>query len=180
MTASLTRPVAPEPYALLPAAPGFTVTSEDWVHGERIPDVHTNTEAGENVSPQLSWSGFPDGTRGFAVNVFDPDAPGVAGWWHWTVLGIPASVTSLPRGAGTEDGAGLPAGAFQLRGDDGVAAYRGSAPPPGDQVHRYYVAVHALDTDDLGLTPDTPPGAASAALVFHTLARGVLMATYQR
>ena len=177
---SLTRPVAPEPYPLLPPVPAFAVTSTDWVHGGRIPDVHTNTEAGGNVSPQLTWSAFPEGTRGFAVNVFDPDAPGVAGWWHWTVLGLGADATSLDRDAGRADGSGLPTGAFHLRGDDGVAGYVGCAPPPGDQVHRYYVAVHALDTDDLGLGPDTTPGAASCALVFHTIARAVLVGTYQR
>ena len=180
MPASLTRPVAPEPYPLLPPVPAFTLTSTDWVHGGAIPDVHTNTDAGSNVSPQLTWSGFPAETQGFAVNVFDPDAPGVAGWWHWTVLGLGADVTSLDRDAGRPDGSGLPAGAFHLRGDDGVAGYVGSAPPPGDQVHRYFVAVHALDTADPGLGPDTTPGAARCARVFHTIARAVLVGTYQR
>lgn len=180
MAASLTRPVAPDPYALLPAVPAFTLTSTDWVHGERIPDVHTHTDAGSDVSPQLAWSGFPAETRGFAVSVFDPDAPGVAGWWHWTVLGLPATVTSLDRGAGTPDGAALPDGAFQLRGDDGVAGYVGCAPPPGDQVHRYFAVAHALDTDDVGLDAATPPGAAACVLTFHTLARAVLVGTYQR
>ena len=180
MPVSLTRPIAPEPYPLLPPVPAFTVTSTDWVHGGRIPDVHTHTEAGSDVSPQLAWSGFPAQTRGFAVNVFDPDAPGVAGWWHWSVLGLGADVTSLDRDAGRPDGSGLPAGAFHLRGDDGVPGYVGCAPPRGDQVHRYYVAVHALDTADPGIGPDTPPGAASCALVFRTIARAVLMGTYQQ
>lgn len=177
---SLTRPVAPDPYSLLPAVPSFEVTSADWTHGEPVPAVHTNTDAGSNVSPQVSWSGFPQETAGFAVSVFDPDAPGVAGWFHWTVLGLGADVTSLATGAGAPDGTGLPAGAFQLRNDDGEAGYIGCAPPPGDQVHRYFLVVHALDTADLGLSPGSPPGATSAALVFHTLARGVLVGTYQR
>ncbi len=177
---SISRPVAPDPYDLLPAVPPLVVTSDDWIHGERVPDVHTNTDVGRNVSPHVSWSGAPEGTRGFAVSVFDPDAPGVAGWFHWTVLGLDASISSLVTGVGTPDGAALPAGAFQLRNDDGAVGYIGCAPPPGDQVHRYHLAVHALDTDDLGLTADTPPGAASCALVFHTLARGVLVGTYQR
>lgn len=177
---SIDRPVAPDPYRLLPAVPPLVVTSDDWTDGAPVPDVHTNTDLGRNVSPHVAWSGAPAGTRGFAVSVFDPDAPGVAGWFHWTVLGLGADVSSLPTGAGTPDGAGLPAGAFQLRTDDGTVGYIGCAPPPGDQVHRYFLAVHALDTDDLGLTPDTSPGAASCALVFHTLARGVLVGTYQR
>ncbi|MCR6689847.1 YbhB/YbcL family Raf kinase inhibitor-like protein [Cellulomonas sp.] len=177
---SITRPVAPDPYSLLPSVPSFDVTSADWTHGAPVPDVHTNTDAGQNRSPQVSWSGFPRETAGFAVSVFDPDAPGVAGWFHWTVLGLGPDVTSLASGAGSPDGAGLPAGAFQLRNDDGTVGYIGCAPPPGDQVHRYFLAVHALDSADLGLAPDSPPGAVSCALVFHTLARGVLVGTYQR
>ena len=61
-----------------------------------------------------------------------------------------------------------------------TAAYVGAAPPPGDQVHRYFFVVHALDTDSLGLGPDAMPGAANTAVVFHTLARAVLVGTYQR
>jgi len=177
---SIARPVAPDPYSLLPAVPTLVVTSTDWTHGAPVPDVHTNTARGRNVSPQVAWTGAPAGTRGFAVSVFDPDAPGVAGWFHWTVLGLGADVSSLASGAGAPEGTALPAGAFQLRNDDGEAGYTGCAPPPGDQVHRYFLVVHALDTADLGLTSDTSPGAASCALVFHTLARGVLVGTYQR
>ncbi|GEL93400.1 YbhB/YbcL family Raf kinase inhibitor-like protein [Cellulomonas composti] len=177
---SITRPVAPDPYALLPAVPVFTLRSDDVADGDPLPDVHTNTPAGANVSPHLAWSGFPPETQGFAVTCFDPDAPGPAGWFHWTLLDVQVTTTTLPRGAGTVDGDALPAGSFQLKGDDGVAAYVGSAPPPGDQVHRYYFVVHALDTAGMGLGPDAMPGAASCALVFHTLARAVLVATYQR
>jgi Raf kinase inhibitor-like YbhB/YbcL family protein len=180
MAVNLTRPVAPDPYSLLPPVPDFTLTSDDFRHGERLPDVHTNTDAGRNVSPQLSWEGFPEGTQSFLVSCFDPDAPGPAGWWHWTLADVPASVTSLARGAGNPDGSGLPAGAIQLKGDDGVAGYVGAAPPPGDQVHRYFFVVHALDTDSLGFSPDTMPGAANTAVLFHTLARAILVGTYQR
>ncbi len=177
---SLTRPVAPDPYSLLPAVAGFALRSDDFQPGERLPDVHTNTPLGANVSPHLAWTGFPEHTQSFLVSCFDPDAPGPAGWWHWTLVDVPASTTSLRRGAGTADGSALPDGAFQLRGDDGLAQFVGSAPPPGDQVHRYFFVVHALDTASLGLTPDTMPGAANTAVVFHTLARAVLVATYQR
>jgi Raf kinase inhibitor-like YbhB/YbcL family protein len=180
MAVNLTRPVAPDPYSLLPKAPDFALTSDDITAGERLPDVHTNTGADRNVSPQLSWSGFPEGTQSFLVSCFDPDAPGPAGWWHWTLVDVPASTTTLAQGAGNPDGSGLPGGAFQLRGDDGVAGYVGAAPPPGDQVHRYFFVVHALDVPSLGLTADTMPGAANTAVLFHTLARAILVGTYQR
>lgn len=86
-------PVAPDPgYSLLPAVPSFDLRSDDLAHEDRLPDAHTNTPAGGNVSPHLAWSGFPPQTRSFAW-CFDPDAPGPAGWWHWTLLDVPATTT---------------------------------------------------------------------------------------
>jgi Raf kinase inhibitor-like YbhB/YbcL family protein len=175
---SLTRPVAPHPYDLLPPVPSFTVISEDIADDVRVPDEHTNTDRGENVSPQLSWSGFPEQTQSFWVTCFDPDAPGPAGWWHWTLVDLSKETTSLARGAGSPGGS-LPAGAFMLRGDDGEAVYKGAAPPPRDQMHRYFFAVHALDTASLGLSKDAMPGAANTAIVFHTIARALIVPTYQ-
>ncbi|MBB2922138.1 YbhB/YbcL family Raf kinase inhibitor-like protein [Cellulomonas cellasea] len=179
MTVSLTRPVAPDPYALLPPVPSFELRSDDLVHGEPLPDEHAAPPHG-NVSPHLAWSRFPEATRSFVVSVFDPDAPGPAGWWHWTVVDLPASTTSLARGAGAAGAGLLPPPAFALRGDDGVPGYVGAAPPPGDQVHRYFHVVHALDVESLGVGPDAMPGAVGAMVVFHTLARAVLVATCRR
>lgn len=176
---SLDRPQAPDPYALLPVVPAFEVRSDTLTDGARLPDETTNTPRGHNLSPHLAWSGFPEQTRSFAVTCFDPDAPGPSGWWHWTVVDLPATLTELPAGAGAV-GRALPAPAFSLAGDDGVPGYVGAAPPPGDQEHRYYFVVHALDVPALGLEPDTMPGAAGSALVFHTIARAVLVSTYSR
>ena len=173
------RPTPPNPYDFLPQVPSFPVTSTDIDHGERLAAPHTSgmmgVDGGEDRSPQLSWSGFPDGTRGFAVTVFDPDAPTASGFWHWAVTGIPASVTELPGGAA--DG-GLPEGAVQLRNDAGVAGFVGAAPPAGHGTHRYYVVVHALDTDDLGVPADATPAYLGFTLFSHTLARGTIVATF--
>ena len=148
-----------------------------WVRAADRPDLL----APPTATALAAWaSSDPRVADAVAVAEIDPDAPGPAGWWHWTVVDVPADVTELPRGAGTSDGAHLPAGAVQLRGDDGVAGYVGAAPPPGDQVHRYFFVVHALDVPSLGLGPDTMPGAANTAVLFHTLARAVLVGTYQR
>src|SRR3954468_8961249 len=132
----------PNPYDALPELPSFTLTSASITDGAALakPQVSGIMGAGgEDVSPQLSWSGFPAETRSFAVTVFDPDAPTGSGFWHWAVFGIPASVTELPSGAGDEKGLELPEGAVQLRNDAGVARYIGAAPPAGHGTHHYHV-----------------------------------------
>ena len=177
---NLDRPVAPDPYDLLPQVPALTVTSESFAHGDTMPDAHVFDDwgfTGGNTSPQLSWSGAPEGTRGYAVTCFDPDAPTPSGFWHWLVLGLPADVTSLAVGAGSGDDS-LPAGAFHVRNDYGTRAYGGAAPPQGDRPHRYLFAVHALDTDDLGLDGSVSPAVATFTIGGHLLARGVLTATF--
>jgi Raf kinase inhibitor-like YbhB/YbcL family protein len=175
------RPVPPSPYDFLPEVPSFTVTSTDVADGQTLPMPHVSGvmgAGGEDRSPQLSWSGFPEGTRGFAVTVYDPDAPTASGFWHWVVTGLPASVTELPAGAGDREGSGLPAGARQLRNDAGFPGYIGAAPPAGHGPHRYFVVVHALDTEDMGVPADATPAFHGFNLFGHTLARAVLVPVY--
>jgi Raf kinase inhibitor-like YbhB/YbcL family protein len=175
---SLERPVAPDPYELLPAVASFDVTSTDVSDGMPMSDVHSF--AGGNQSPQLSWSGFPAETRSFVVSCYDPDAPIVSGFWHWTVANLPASVTELATGAGAADGSDLPAGAVQTRNDFGTEGYGGAAPPPGDRPHRYYFTVHAVDLDRLEVTAATSPAVVGFNLSVHTLARALVVPTYQQ
>jgi len=174
----LDRPRTPDPYPLLPAAGSFTVTSQDVTDGE--PMGQEFVAAGGNTSPQLSWSGFPGSTQGFVVTAFDPDAPTPSGFWHWVVVGLDARTTSLPRGAGAEGGAGLPAGAFMVRNDTGGRGYVGAAPPAGDQVHRYFFVVHAVDTEKLDVDESATPAVVSFNLAFHTLARAIITPTYRQ
>lgn len=122
------------PYDAISRVPAFTLTSEDMADGEQLATAQVSGifgAGGEDVSPHLSWSGFPAETRSFAVTMYDPDAPTAAGFWHWAVADIPGSVTSLPRGAGDYEGSGIPAGAFQLPNDGSLKCYLGAAPPPG-------------------------------------------------
>ena len=97
---------------------------------------------GQNISPDLEWSGAPKNTKAFAVTVFDPDAPTGSGWWHWIVFNIPANVNHLALGAGSGK-APLPEGAIQGRNDYGQFGYGGPCPPPG-KPHRYVFTVYAL------------------------------------
>lgn len=173
----LDRPLAPEPYAQLPAVPTFALTSQDVADGAPMAEGHTG--AGGSVSPHLAWEGFPDGTRSFVVSCFDPDAPTPAGFWHWTVVNLPAGTTSLPTGAGAADGTTLPEGAFQTRNDGGSIGYTGAAPPPGDRAHRYVFAVHALDVERLDLDPSDSPTKVAFMSLFHTIARATLTPTFQ-
>lgn len=173
----LERPVAPDPYSLLPQVPSFTVTSPDFEDGGQLPEAQAY--GGGNTSPALAWSGAPSGTNGYAVSCYDPDAPTPSGFWHWFVVGLPADVTELPAGAGMIGGGMLPEGAVVLRNDYGTRDYGGAAPPAGDRPHRYQFVVHALDTDSLGLTPEDPPAKGSFVMLGHILARGMVTGMYQ-
>ncbi|MGW6276007.1 YbhB/YbcL family Raf kinase inhibitor-like protein [Kribbella sp. NPDC055071] len=172
---SLDRPVAPDPYELLPQVGSFTVTSSDVTDGEQLSDDHAF--AGGNKSPQLSWSGFPAETKGFVVTCFDPDAPIVSGFWHWVLVNLPATVTELATNAGATER--LDNGGFHVRSDFGTKAFGGAAPPAGDQNHRYYFVVHAIDVEALEVDSDASPAYVGFNLAFHTLARAIITPTYQ-
>jgi Raf kinase inhibitor-like YbhB/YbcL family protein len=174
----------PDPYSFLPQVPSFEVTSTDVTDGEQLPARFASAvfgvPGGEDVSPQLAWSGFPAETRSFAVTVYDPDAPTASGFWHWAVFNIQSDVTELPTGAGTRDGAGLPDGAVQLRNSAGVVGYVGAGPPPGHGPHRYFVVVHAVDVDRLDVSADAAPEVLGFNLFGHTLARATIVPTFER
>ena len=131
---------------------------------------------GGNVSPALSWSGAPEGTKGYVLTVYDPDAPTGSGFWHWVMYDIPASVTSLDQGAGAPGKA--PAGAVEGRTDYGIEGYGGPCPPKGDKPHRYIFTVYAVKTDKLEVPPN--PSAAVVGFVTHfaMLAKASFTAKY--
>ncbi len=173
----------PSPYESLPEVPSFQVSSTDIGEGEFLPKPHLSGvmgAGGEDVSPHLTWQGFPPETRSFAVTCYDPDAPTGAGFWHWAVYNIPADVTEVPTGAGTPDGPELPGGAKTLPNDGGLAQYIGAGPPEGHGPHRYFFAVHALDVESLDLPDNATPAFLGFNMFGHTLARGILQAVYER
>lgn len=170
------------PYAALPKLPEFLVTSADITDGAAFgldqASAAFGVPGGKDISPQLSWSGFPAETKSFAVTVYDPDAPTASGFWHWAVADIPAAVTGLDSGAGSTGGA-LPAGAITLNNDGGFAGFVGAAPPAGHGYHRYFITVHAVDVESLGVGADGTPAYLGFNLFFHSIARAQLVATFE-
>ncbi len=164
------------PYLGMPEKPGFEVTSTEMAHGEFLPASAYNTPAGGNRSPQLSWSGFPEGTKSFVVTCFDPDAPTGSGFWHWAVANIPAEVTHLEAGAGDPAQRLLPEGAVTFPNETREPAWTGAAPPEHTGVHHYWFVVHALDTDRIELDPQATPAVLGFMMREHVLARGILVA----
>ncbi|GAA2563868.1 YbhB/YbcL family Raf kinase inhibitor-like protein [Mycolicibacterium diernhoferi] len=169
------------PYDNLPQLPTFTLTSESVTDGQPLANDQVSGimgAGGNDVSPQLSWSGFPEETRSFAVTVYDPDAPTLSGFWHWAVADLPVSVTSLAADAGNGDP--LPGGAVTLSNDAGLKRFIGAAPPAGHGPHRYYIAVHALPVESLGLPDGATPAYLGFNLFGQAIARAVIHGTYEQ
>jgi len=84
-------------------ADSFTLSSTDISHGDFMKSEQEFQGfgcSGGNLSPQLSWTGAPKGTKAFAITAYDPDAPTGSGWWHWQIVNIPSNVSTLATGAG--------------------------------------------------------------------------------
>lgn len=143
--------------------------------GGPIPARHTG-EA-EDVSPALSWSDAPEGTRSFAIICHDPDAPlvkpgqsGNYGFVHWVLYNVPGDVDAIAEGAGD----------YTVGPNDfGNPGYGGPMPPEGHGVHHYFFWVLALDC-----APELPEGLDMWQLLQHVephlLGMNRLVGTYTR
>ena len=165
-----------------PVVAKMTLTSSDISHGSFMDKTHEFQGfgcSGNDKSPQLSWSGAPEGTKSFALFAYDPDAPTGSGWWHWQVINIPANVTSISTGAGTSNGADIPKGSKQLSNDYGSIGFGGACPPEGHGAHRYQFTIYALSK-----TLELPEAASSALTGYmvnaHSLGSATLEALYKR
>jgi Raf kinase inhibitor-like YbhB/YbcL family protein len=157
------------------AAQSMTLTSPDIKPGARIADEQVYKDCGGgNISPALSWSGAPKGTKSFALSVYDPDAPTGSGFWHWVIFNIPPDVTSLAKNASDPKGPAAPKGAVQSRTDFGVPGYGGPCPPKGDAPHHYHFRIFAVDIPKLEGDENTTAATIGFMLHFHTLAKGEL------
>jgi Raf kinase inhibitor-like YbhB/YbcL family protein len=165
------------------SAAEFTLTSTDIKSGATLSNDQVFNSfgcSGKNLSPQLSWSGASANTQSYAITVYDPDAPTGSGWWHWLAINIPASVTSLARGAGTADGKALPAGTQQVRTDFGSPGFGGACPPTGDKPHRYIFTVYALKVSKLEIPADATAAYAGYNIMGNKLGSATFTAYYGR
>jgi Raf kinase inhibitor-like YbhB/YbcL family protein len=164
----------------------LTLTSESFKDGDYLAAEHVLSEAygfgcnGSNLSPQLAWSGVPDGVQSFAVTCYDPDAPTGSGFWHWVVANIPADVSALELGAGDPSSGKMPAGALEVRTDFGAPGYGGPCPPEGMHVHRYIFTLHAVGMAELPVTADTSAAIVGFHLNFNTIEKASLIGLYRR
>ena len=134
---------------------------------------------GGNISPQLTWSNPPEGTKAFAILAYDPDAPTGSGWWHWQIVNIPQNVNSLSAGAGNISNKLIPKGSLQIENDYGLKGFGGACPPKGHGVHHYQFTIHAL-SKKLEL-PEGASGALTGYMVkANSLASDTIEALYQR
>jgi len=168
----------------LAQADGFTLSSPDIGTGKMVPQAYVYNGfgcTGNNVSPALNWKNAPSGTRSFAITVHDPDAPtGGAGFWHWVVINLPATMTGLAQGDGTQKGEHLPAGARQIRTDFGTTGWGGPCPPVGDKPHHYNFTVYALKVDHLDIPADATASLAGFMINQAALGKASFTARYGR
>ncbi|MCO6173868.1 YbhB/YbcL family Raf kinase inhibitor-like protein [Flavobacterium sp. NRK F10] len=159
----------------------FTLSSND-LGGEATKTQEFNGFgcSGNNQSPQLSWKNAPQGTKSFAVTMYDPDAPTGSGFWHWVVFDIPANANELVPNAGNATLNLTPKGAIQSVTDYGIKGFGGPCPPEGHGLHQYIITVYALKTDKLGLDENANPAIVGFYLWNNTLAKASIVTYYQR
>jgi Raf kinase inhibitor-like YbhB/YbcL family protein len=135
---------------------------------------------GKNQSPQLSWTNAPEGTKSFAVTMYDKDAPTGSGWWHWVVFDIPADVNILAENAGNIESGLMVEKAIQSLTNYGAPGYGGPCPPENHGLHQYVITVYALKVSALGLDQNTNPAIVGYYLWNNTLAKASIITYYER
>lgn len=159
----------------------LTVTSPAFQEGGAIPVRNSNY--GDNLSPEINWSGAPSGTESFVLTLTDPDVPMPNGFVHWLIYNIPGTATGLPEGIPSDTQtltepasvAGTTQGVMGMRNP----GFFGPRPPAGGGAHHYVVTVYALDTD-LDLAPGLGRDEVVAAMEGHVIGQGQLTGLFEQ
>ena len=152
----------------------FHLKSDDIQDGALIENEQVYNASGcrgENISPSLSWSSPPEGSKSFAITLYDPDAPKEGGFWHWIAFNIPAGTQHLSKGT-------LPESVVEIKNDYGNHGYGGPCPPRGDSPHRYILTVYALDIERIPLDSQATIQQALLHIEQHQLAKDSITAQY--
>jgi Raf kinase inhibitor-like YbhB/YbcL family protein len=149
------------------------IKSAAFEEGGMIPKKYTCD--GRDVSPPLSWTSVPEGTKSLALICDDPDAPTRGTWIHWVIFNIPADTRELPESIPPQRT--LAIGAKQGINDFRKIGYGGPCPPSG--THRYYFYLYALDTE-INLEGGATKEQLMRAMEGHILAEGKIMGKYKR
>jgi hypothetical protein len=140
------------------AAGLFTLQSTTFQDGHMMPKKVANSQAimasnpncvGDNVSPELSWSNVPEGTKSLALLMFDPEGRAPSGVSHWVAYGIPTTVTGFAEGETSKDSDKYVGGKSLM----GVGHYSGPCTPPNASAHHYTFVLIATDFDPKELPP---------------------------
>jgi len=162
-------------------AEGFVLTSADIAGQLSNKEVFSGFGcSGENISPALSWENAPQGTKSFAVTMYDPDAPTGSGWWHWLIFDIPRNVFSLQSNVGKIGYSLAPKASIQSITSFGQSGFGGACPPIGDRPHQYIFTVYALKVEKLGVKSDATPSLVGFLLNQNLLAKASIVAYYSR
>ncbi len=174
----------------------FVLTSSELIEQGLIPLKYANAawgvEGGQNLSPQLSWSSAPPGTKSFALSCIDADLPLDAEWFpfknqiqagtlpgdlfiHWVACDLPASVSELSEGASPSS---MPSGTCELMTSFGAAGYGGPAPPKGHKAHAYVFTLYALNVNTIGLSAEAGYGDFVSAMRGKVIATASLVAYF--
>ena len=165
----------------LVGAEGFTLTSPDIAGQLSNKEVFNGFGcSGDNISPALNWSNAPEGTKSFALTVYDKDAPTGSGWWHWLVFDLPADTNGLKSNAGNLEKDLAPKGSIQSITSFGQAGFGGACPPEGHPPHQYVFTVYALKVDKLGIDASAMPSLVGYDLNANVLAKASVIAYYAR
>jgi len=159
----------------------FTLTSTDLQGQLTNAQVFTGFGcSGDNISPQLAWQNAPEGTKSFAITVYDPDAPTGSGWWHWVMFNIPADINELKANTGNSGSNLAPSGSIQSITSFGATGFGGACPPEGDNPHAYIFTVYALSIDKIDLEANTPPAMVGYYLNANVIEKASIISYYKR
>jgi Raf kinase inhibitor-like YbhB/YbcL family protein len=159
----------------------FTLTSPDFKDGARLAVKNAGNNksnpncVGENVSPAFSWSNPPEGTKSFALLMFDPEGRPPGGVSHWVSYGIPLTVTGFAEGEVSKASDKYVGGTSTQK----VGFYSGPCTPAGAP-HHYTFTLMATDLEPSALQPGLTRDELFKALDGHVKGATGLIGTFSK